>query len=293
MKYIKLLWLLIVVLLSGCAGSARLDDRNPSNGGNGQGQGNRTAVIVFNGSTANISGNGAVFSDRTLTISRGGIYTLSGRLDNGQVLIDTGNNDTVQLVLNDVTLHNQTGPAIYAPGADELTITLESGTQNTVSDSARSGTSDQDAAIFIQGHLRITGNGSLTVNGVFSHGIRALGSLTISSGNYIVNTRTNGILSDGAVLISGGNIYVTDSYEGIEGRTVTITGGNIKVFSRDDGINASGGTSMNDMFIRISGGSIDVYALRDGLDSNGHIFLEGGTLRVSGPSIHQISIIIH
>jgi hypothetical protein len=39
------------------------------------------------------------------------------------------------------------------------------------------------------------------------------------------------------------------------------------------------------MYVRITGGNINVHARGDGIDSNNNIFLEGGTLHISGPSM--------
>ena len=65
--------------------------------------------------------------------------------------------------------------------------------------------------------------------------------------------------------VSGGTVNVLKSYEGIEGATVTLAGGDITVVSSDDGVNGSGtgGTS-----IVISGGTLYVLAGGDGVDSN-------------------------
>ena len=391
--------------------------------------------VVFNRNTATITGSGAVFSNGTLTINRPGTYTFSGRLDNGRILTNLARNDTIRFIFNGLNLHSATGPAIHVPRSREVIIVLEAGTENTVSDGRQSRNDYHNAAIFVQHDLSIQGNGTLTVNGNYHHGIRAQDILTINSGifnvtalgdalrgrdgviinngrfnlnangdgiqsnnpggdnigfvnisggifniragndgiqaesiltisggtfnivcggghtmapprpvsagrgrrvipqaptpesesmkglkartlvyitsgsftidaaddgihsdndihiaggTFIIRTGDDGIHADNNVLISGGNINIVHSYEGIEGRTVTISGGNIRVFAMDDGINAAGGTSRNDMYIRITGGIIDVVVPAtgdtDGFDSNGNIFLEGGTLRISGGS---------
>ena len=41
--------------------------------------------------------------------------------------------------------------------------------------------------------------------------------------------------------ISGGNINISQSYEGIEGLSIEIAGGEISLVSSDDGLNAAGG----------------------------------------------------
>ena len=62
------------------------------------------------------------------------------------------------------------------------------------------------------------------------------GSLTISSGD-------DGIHADAKVIIEGGTIVVNESYEGIEGLSISISGGSTTVTASDDGLNAAGGNA--------------------------------------------------
>ena len=85
-------------------------------------------------------------------------------------------------------------------------------------------------------------------------------------------------------MIKGGDVNILNSYEGIEGETVKILGGNVSVVSKDDGINASmtSGTT-----ITIGGGVIYIFCGGDGIDSNsrasynGIAFTGGKTVIVS------------
>ncbi len=45
------------------------------------------------------------------------------------------------------------------------------------------------------------------------------------------------------LLIRGGKINVKESYEGIEGYTITVDGGEISIVASDDGMNAAGGSN--------------------------------------------------
>lgn len=122
-------------------------------------------------------------------------------------------------------------------------------------------------------------------------------SISISGGSYQISSGDDGIHADGNTSISGGTIDIPQSFEGIEGKTVTISGGNISLVATDDGLNAAGGadssgfgahrdsfTSSEDVYISISGGTINVTASGDGIDSNGDLAISGGQTYVSGPS---------
>jgi hypothetical protein len=126
------------------------------------------------------------------------------------------------------------------------------------------------------------------------------GGMEIAQGVFRVKTGDDGFHADGALLVSGGTISVPACYEGLEGVSVTITGGDITVTATDDAVNAAGGSdtasalggprgadtfsSDGERFVRISGGTLDLYAAHDGIDSNGDVFLDGGIIKISGPS---------
>lgn len=120
--------------------------------------------------------------------------------------------------------------------------------------------------------------------------------LLVSNGSFTLATGDDGIHSDGALTILNGNINITGSCEGLEGKSVEISGGSIAIKSTDDGINAAGGTDgssgrgkgsfspQEGVYILISGGQINIDADGDGIDSNGDLTVTGGTIYVDGPN---------
>ena len=98
----------------------------------------------------------------------------------------------------------------------------------------------------------------------------------------LIATGDDGIHVDDTLTILSGTIQISESYEGLEGLHILVSGGEINRTAMDDGLNAAGGTDSsgfggprgNDMFggasngsIVISGGSIYMNASGDGIDA--------------------------
>ena len=122
------------------------------------------------------------------------------------------------------------------------------------------------------------------------------GSLNVTSGD-------DGIHADASVTIEGGTILINESYEGIEGLSISISGGSTTLTASDDGLNAAGGNAsggkspggMNDGgsngSIVISGGNVKITAGGDGIDSNGSLEISGGYTVVEGPTQGDTSVL--
>ena len=108
--------------------------------------------------------------------------------------------------------------------------------------------------------------------------IHSNANITIADGTYTLATGDDGVHADDALIVNGGTITVTESYEGLEGLTVTINDGTIDITARDDGINAAGEK------MELNGGYIHILAGGDGVDSNGYLTINGGEIYIDGPS---------
>lgn len=132
-------------------------------------------------------------------------------------------------------------------------------------------------------------------------GIKAGGELIVSGGTFAIATGDDAFHADDTLTVTGGTVEISESYEGLEGLHVVISGGGITLTATDDGINAAGGNDQSGaggrdgMFgggmaassggsILISGGTLDVTASGDGIDANGTLEITGGSITICGPA---------
>lgn len=218
-------------------------------------------TITLNGTNATVDGAGAEAKDGTVTITAAGTYVLSGKLSEGQVVVDAQDDGDVHLVLNGVDIHDSDSAPIHVKEAGKAVITLAAGTENTVSDGETyvfpdDSDDEPNAAVFSKADLTMNGEGQLTVNANYKHGINSKDDLKIMSGTLLVNAADDGIRGKDMVAVQDGNITVTAAGDGIK--------------SNNDSDEAKG-------FVAIAGGTFDIQAGNDGIQAETSLVVDGGT----------------
>lgn len=221
------------------------DDQDSSQDGSGG------SSITLQGNSITFAGDGITIDGTEVTITSAGTYTIHGTLNDGRVIVNTEDEETVKLVFNGVDISCSTSAPLYIINAEKTVITLADGTENSVTDGGsyiiKNAESDEpDAAIFSSDDLTINGNGSLTVTGNYNHGIVSKDDLKITGGHITVTSAGDGIrgsdsiaVKDGTILIqAGGDGMQSYNDEDAEKGAISIEGGIITITAKEDGIQA-------------------------------------------------------
>ena len=211
-----------------------------------------TNSLSDSSSNSDEKANAALFSKVDLTINGSGTLTVDGKKNNGIKA-----NDTLHITGGTFNI-TSVGDAFNIN--DELNIT---GTTMTI-DAKEDG-------------VKVDNDEDMTVGNMYL----ANNTITVTAGD-------DGIHASGNLVIDSGTYTVKNSTEGIEGKAITINGGDINVYATDDGVNAANkNAQQSDIYFTMTGGNLTVEVGQgdtDPIDSNGNITVTGGTIKMIGQS---------
>lgn len=211
-----------------------------------------TNSLSDSSSNSDEKANAALFSKVDLTINGSGTLNVDGKKSNAIKA-----NDTLHITGGTINI-TSVGDAFNVN--DELNVT---GTTMTI-DAKEDG-------------VKVDNDDDMTVGNMYL----ANNTITVTAGD-------DGIHASGNLVIDSGTYTVKNSTEGIEGKAITINGGDINVYSTDDGVNAANkNAQQSDIYFTMTGGNLTVEVGQgdtDPIDSNGNITVTGGTIKLIGQS---------
>ena len=240
-------------------------------------------VITLSGDSASVQGAGAQASAAGAVISSAGTYIVSGELTDGQLLVDAGDDDKVQLVLAGATIHNEDGPAIYVRNADKCFVTLDAGTENSLSDGSSYALEDDSdepyATLFSRCDLTLNGSGTLNVTSAYRHAVCSKDDLVVVSGTYNISAVEDGLRGRDSVKVRDGVFAIQAGGDGIKSNKdddptkgfVSIDGGTFDIQAGDDAVQGK-------TLVRLAGGSLTVAANDDAFHSDLEMHLLGASM---------------
>lgn len=207
-----------------------------------------------------ITGEFSITSTDGSTITQNdSVYTVTGLLSEGQIVVNADDNAEITIVLNGTSITCSNGSPIYIKNADNVKIKSEENTYNCIVDaraeaddnSDNSSSENGNAAIYAACDLKLVGKGALSVTGNYNNGIQSKDDISIKNVTIKVNAINNAIKGNDEVAIESGEI--------------------IAISRKGDGIKTSNSSlstkEKQKGNVIISGGNIDIYAACDGIDA--------------------------
>lgn len=250
-------------------------------------------TITLNGTSASSDSSSVKINGSVITIKDKGTYVISGKLDDGYIVVDAGDSDDIKLVFKDADITSSDYAALYCLNADNVYITLADGTANILTNSGEFDSKDSnsvDGAIFAKTDITVNGTGSLEVNST-DHGIVGKDDITITGGNITINAVSDGIQANDSVSVKDAVIDITCGKDGIQADNekdltkgyVYISSGKITIAAGDDGITVSSSLQIDD-------GTINITGSYEGLEGQ-NLTINGGTISIvsSDDGINAVS----
>ncbi len=194
-------------------------------------------------------------------ITAEGVYVISGTAVNATIIIDVEDNEKVQIVLDGVTITNDSAPCIYVKNADKTFVTTTD-SENSLSVTGTfeaDGDTNTDAVIYSKDDLVLNGTGILNISSV-----------------------DNGITSKDDLKITGGTISISCTADAIEaGDSVRIADGILSIYTYKDGIHVENEDDNAKGFVYICGGTMDITAGDDGIHATTIVQIDGGSVSIN------------
>ena len=225
-------------------------------------------IITLSGSTVSIEGSGAEAEGGVVTITEGGIYAVSGTLDDGRIIVNAGSAD-VTVALNGASIVCSYGSPLYIYQAGTATVHLMEGTENTLTDGesytfsdSLSSAADEEpnACLYSKEDLVIEGAGALAVEANYNNGITSKDSLEIYDGAVTVDAANHGV--------NGKDSNTIDS------AILTVTCGGDAVRSTNDSDETLG-------WVSVSNSTLTLTAGEDGIQAETSAVVSAGTYAIT------------
>lgn len=253
----------------------------------------------------------SLVSDQEYLIEEEGVYVISGEATNTTIVIDAEDESKVQLVLDGVSIVNESAPAIYVKTADKVFVTMtDSDNYLEVSGTfVADGDTNLDAVIFSKSDLVLNGTGDLEIVSEEGNGITSKDDLKVTGGTYVITSYADAIEANDSIRIYQGDFTIVTAKDGLHSENdedgtlgyIYIQDGTFLIKAADDAIRGNsivqidGGQidietcseGIEGTYVQINGGDIEIYATDDGINASAKssydvvIEVNGGTIDIT------------
>lgn len=208
-------------------------------------------------------GEGVTVDGDTVTITKEGVYRLTGSLSNGQVVVELPDTDKAQLVLDNVTVSCDGNAALYIVEADKVFLTTTADSENSFHTTGKFNVPEDsgiDAAVFSKADVTMNGKGALDISCETGHGVVSKDDLKITSGSYQITAAGKALSGKDSVRIADGTFHITSDGDGI---------------CSDNDEDADRG------YIYIADGDFTIASGKDGMDAHNTLTIMDGTFHIT------------
>ena len=201
------------------------------------------------------SGNEIEATNGIYKITSAGVYTASGKLEDGQIYVDASS-QVVEIDLYGVSISNSSVSPIYVNDCEDIIIKAQKKYTNYIYDNrttdySATTTTAGTAAIFVaNGNLKLKGKGELSITSLANSGIHSKDNVNVKNLTMLIKAQNNGIKGNDKVIIE-------------ENPTIGIVCGNNGIITSNSDL----GTNQQHGYIYIYGGSITINSYGDGIDA--------------------------
>ena len=223
-----------------------------------------------------------VSDGKTIDITAEGVYIISGTAKNCTIKVNASKDAKVQLVLENLSITNESTPAIYVVSADKCFVTTAKGESSlsVTGEFTADGDTNTDAVIFSKDDIVLNGEGTLNITSAKGNGISGKDDLKITGGTYNITSAKDSVEAKDSVCISGGTFNIKTDKDAFHCENdEDDTKGNIYISGGTFAINAASDGIQGTTAVQIDGGSFDITA-SEGIEAT-KVQINDGTIKIT------------
>ncbi len=222
-----------------------------------------------------------VSDGQTLKITEEGVYVIKGTAKNCTIRVEADDTAKVQLVLDGVSITNDSAPAIYVVSADKCFVTTSADSSLSVTGAfTADGETNTDAVIFSKDDLVLNGTAALTINSAQGNGVTGKDDVKVTGGTYNITSALDSIEANDSIAIYDGTLTINSSKDGLHSENsdddtkgyVYIHGGTFTINAKSDAVQAA-------TYLQVDGGTFKLTAA-EGFEATS-IQINDGTIEIS------------
>ena len=247
-----------------------------------------------------------VSDGENINITSEGVYVISGTAKNVTIYVEAGDLDKVQIVLENISITNETMPAIYVKTADKVFVTSNGSNSLKVTGTfAKDDSNNLNAVVFSKQDITFNGTGTLNIEST-QNGITGKDDVKITGGTYNIKSVAVAIRANDSIRIADGNLTINAGTDGLHAENssddtkgyVFIAKGNINIEATDDCIHGgsvvqidegtialNGAEGIEGTYVQINGSTININATGDGINAGSKSESYKVTIEITGGNL--------